>query len=334
MKKVSLFFSSLVIILFITACAQKVNIKALEPAQVDRVADTKKISVTNFDNDRVGLSRKIESNLASFQIDDKKYFTMVSRNDFDKIIQEQKIQNSGLIDQDTVVEVGQLIGAQAIISGHVSSPTLQDSYYYEKRSKCADKKCKELIYYKVRCIQRVIGLSAEVKIVDIQKGDVIFADTLSRTSTHRHCSDDSRPLLSREMGAQRLSQTIANSFTYRLTPHYRHFRVTLLEDPDLEYNDRQELLLESSLEYIEQGRNDKAQKLLIDLINSTDSQSYVAFYNLGVIKEAQGNYKEAKEYYSYADNLMVEPIQEINAAVIRINRLITKREKSRQQIQR
>ena len=60
----------------------------------------------------------------------------------------------------------------------------------------------------------------------------------------------------------------------------------------------------------------------------------MAFYNLGVIKEAEGKYKEAKEYYDYADNLMIEPIAEINEAIVRINSLITKREKTMKQLKR
>jgi len=328
------FFFFLIVLIEITGCSQKIDIKALVPAAVDRVAYTKKITVTKFSNDQVGLSNKIEANLASFRIDNKKYFTIVSRNDFDKIIREQRIQNSGLVDQETATEVGQLIGADAIISGNVSRPTSQDSYYNEKRVRCADKECKKLVYYLVRCKKRAVGLSAELRIVDVAKGDIIYADTLSKNATYRHCSDDSNAIPSTEMAAQQLARSIAYSFTYKLTPHYRHFRVALLEDPDLDYTDKQEKLLDVSLDYIEQGRYDKAEIFLKKLVDATASQSYVPFYNLGVISEAKGKYKEAKKYYAYADHLMVEPVEEINDAVKRIDVLIAERQKTREQINR
>ena len=334
MNKTILLFTTTLFMFLMAGCAQKVNMRALEPAEIDRAAATKKIAVANFSNDRVGLSGKIEAKLARFKIDNKSYFTIVSRNDFNRIVEEQKIQNSGLVDQETVVDIGNLIGAQAIISGNVGRATSQDSYFYERRSRCADKKCKELIYYKVRCKKRIVGLSAELRMVDISQGDIIYADTMNRSRTYTHCSDDSRALPSREMVAQDLAESIANNFIYKLTPHYRNFRVVLLEDPDLDYNDQQEQLLEVSLEYIEQGRFDKAEKFLIDLIDSTGSQSYVAFYNLGVVKEAEGNYLEAKEYYSNADNLMVKPVEEINAAVMRIESLIEKRQRTQAQLAR
>ncbi len=325
---------SLVILLLLNGCAQKVAIKALEPAEVDRVANTKKITVTNFSHDSVGLSRKIEANLSKFRIDDKKYFTLVSRNDFDKILKEQGVQNSGLVDPKTVVEVGQLIGAEAIINGNVGRVTSSDSYFYETRSRCADKECKKYIKYKVRCKKRIIGLSSELRIVDVVQGDVIFADTFSDTAVYKKCSDDERVLPSREIAAQRLARSMASRFTYKLTPHYRHFEVALLDDPDLDYTDKQEELLEVSLEYVEQRRYDKAEKLLIRLVDATGSQSYVPFYNLGVISEARGKYGDAKEYYEYADNLMVAPVLEINEAIVRIDRLIVKHERTREQINR
>ena len=334
MKQKLLFTFIALIGMFFTGCAQKVGMKALEPAEVDRVAYTKKVAVTNFKNDRVGLSNKIEANLAGFRIDQKKYFTMISRNDFDKIVKEQRLQNSGLVDPSTATQVGALIGAQAIISGNVGRPTSEDSHFYEKRSKCANKKCTELVYYNVRCKKRIVGLSSEIRIVDVEKGDIIFADTLNKNAVYKHCVDDQRVIPSTEIAAQKLASSMANEFTYKLTPHYRHFKVALLEDPDTEYSDRAEELLEVSLEYIEHARYDKAEKLLTSLVDETSSKSYVPFYNLGVISEARGKYTEAKEYYEYADELMVRPVDEINEAVIRIDRLIAKREKTRSQLNR
>lgn len=317
-----------------SGCAQKVGIQALEPAEVDRISQTKKVTITYFTNDQVGLSDKVEAKLAGFRLDKKKYFTIVSRKDFNNIIKEQKLQSSGLVDPRAAVKVGNIIGAQAIISGRVSRPAIQDSHFYEKRVKCADLKCSELTYYNVRCTKRVASLSADIRIVDVTKGDIIYADTLSRSMTNKHCSDDSRVLPSRTMAGQELANAIANSFAYKLTPHYKQFSVTLLEKPDVEYTDRAEKLLEVSLKYIEQGRLDKAEKLLTELVDATNQKSYVPFYNLGVIKEAQGQYDDAKEYYSYADNLMIEPVEEINKAMVRIDALIDKRKRGMEQINR
>ena len=323
-----------IILIIMSGCSQKVQIRALEPAQIDRASSTKKISVAPFTGDWIGLSNKIESNLVNKRINNKKYFIIVSRKDFDKIINEQRIQNSGLTDVSTVVEVGNLIGAEAIISGNVGRATSKDTRYYENRIRCLDKKCKESVRYSVRCTKRVVGLSAEIRMVDVTKGDIIYADTMSKTSIYKHCKDDSRALPSKEIAAQKLAGEIASEFTYKLTPHYRYFRVVLLKKPDIEYDDREEKLLEVSLEYIKQNRYDKAQRFLVDLIDSTNQKSYVPFYNLGVIKEAQGKYGEAEEYYKLADDLVIEPVDEISRAYIRIQRLIAKNNKTQEQLSR
>ena len=328
------FIGSILIAIILSGCSQTVRIEALVPAQVDRVSQTKKIAVLNFRNDSVGLSRKIETELASYRINNKNYFTIVSRNDFQTILAEQRLQSSGLVNEKNSVKVGQLIGAEAIVSGNVNRPTKQDSYFYEKRVRCADDKCKKLVYYAVRCLKRVVGLSAELRIVDVSKGDIIFADSFNRDRVYQHCSDDSRAIPSPSMVAQDLAQTIADIFVYKLTPHYRVFNVTLLDDPDLDYTSKQEKLLKVSLEYIKEARYDKAEEFLTQLIESTGEKSYVALYDLGVVKEAQGAYKEAKEYYDEADHLMIEPVEEINEAVLRINRLINNREKTLEQLQR
>jgi tetratricopeptide (TPR) repeat protein len=328
------FFLLITITLFFSACSQKVQIRSLVPAEIDRAASTKKISVSAFENDIFGLSSKIEYSLASKRIDNQNFFTIISRRDFEKIINEQKLQNSGLVDSSTVVEAGRLIGAQAIISGEVEKLLSKDSYYKEKRTKCVDKKCKETLKYKVSCTKREVTLSAKLKMVDVQMGDIIYAQKLSKYDYWTHCSDDEKVIPSKSAAGKQLATSIANSFTYKMTPHYRYESVVLLEDADLDYSDYQERLLENSLIYIKQSRYDKAEQLLVKLIDSTDKQSYVSFYNLGVVREAQGDYRDAQEYYKVADNLMIEPVEEISKAIIRIKSVIYKHQKTQEQLQR
>ncbi len=325
---------SIFLSLFMLACTQKVHIQALEPAEIDRVTKIKKIAVIGFKNDTVGLSSKIESNLASFKIENKSFFTMISRSDIHQIIKEQKIQNSGLVDTQDIVEVGSLMGAKALISGRVNRVGLSDTHYYETKVKCADKKCKKTYDYDVRCTKRIISLSADIKIVDIQRGDIIYADNLSKEEKFTHCSDDYRSLPSKASVVNQLASSIANDFTHRLTPHYTYFEVELLEKPDLDYNDEQELLLKNSLKYIKHNRYLKADKLLIELINSTAQQSYVAFYNLGVVKEAQGDYEKALSYYKKADNLTSKPVEIIDVAYLRIISIIQNHKITKQQMDR
>jgi len=317
----------------INGCAQKVSVKALEPAEISAASKTKNIAVTKFSPDYVNLTDKIEAAISKQRIDGTPYFTVINRSDFKKVIKEQKLQNSGLVDASTAVEVGEILGAQAIISGSVDQPTLSDDYYYVERTKCRGKgENRQCWKVKVSCQKRVISLSAQLRMINVKTTGVIFADNVRRQQKWSRCADDSRTIPSKQAGAQYLANNIANNFAYRLTPHYQHISVTLLEDPDIEYTDLQERLLENALLYIEQSRYDKAQQLLSRLIDETNSQSYVPFYDLGVIYEARGDFKEAQHYYDAADKLTIEPIEEINLAVNRIERLINNEKTAQAQI--
>ena len=325
----SLLFTLFSITILFNGCAQKVNVRALEPAEVNGAAMTKIIAVTPFQNDHVRLADKIETTISKQRIDGKPYFTLVNRTDMNKVLAEQRLQNSGLIDDSTAVQVGNLLSAQAIISGSLNPTTMHDDRYYQTRRKCKDDRCWDV---RVTCMKRTIALSAQIRMIDITTANVIYADTVSRQHRWSRCSDDQRTIPSKEAGAQYLANSIANNFAYKLTPHYRNISVVLLDDPDLEYSDLQEKLLENSLLYIEQNRYDKAEKLLRRLSESTNEQSYVPLYNIGVIYEARGNFSEAQHYYRAADELTIEPVEEINYAINRIQKLIDKEKLAKAQI--
>jgi hypothetical protein len=52
------------------------------------------------------------------------------------------------------------------------------------------------------------------------------------------------------------------------------------------------------------------------------------------VKEAQGEYAKAQEYYKMADDLMVEPVAEISTAYNRIGSMIENQNKTQEQMSR
>lgn len=330
MKSVTLILFT--ITLFFGGCSRNVMVSALQPAEVDRAALTKRIAITPFKYDTAGVTGKIESALAATRIDGKRYFTVISRGDIDHIMQEQKFQHSGLLNEDESVELGEILGAQALISGHISTASSSDTHYYAGRTKCLDNKCKESYEYTVPCIKRKFILAAQIKMVDIQKGDIIFGDILQNSTIHTHCSDEQQVLPSKAHGLDRLSGIMAQNFVYKLTPHYVTYEVTLLDNPDIDYTSAQEALLENALIYIEHQRYDKAEKLLSRLLEENHDRSYVAAYDLGVLMEVTGRLDEAKQLYALADNLTTEPIEAIDAAIVRIRRSIADHNQAQRQI--
>ena len=317
--------------LLLSGCAQKVRVRALKPAEVSRAALTKKIAVTQFKNDKPNISGKIEADLAKSKLRNKQYFTMISRQDLNKVLAEQKIGSSGLIDPSTATKVGKLLGAQAIISGRTGNASSNDTNFYESRTKCNKNNCWEV---RVSCVKRVAGLDAEIRMIDTQRGDIIYADTINRTRSWKHCNDDSRYIPSTTMASQQLAADIADSFTAKLVPHYIYYNVELLDSPDIEYTDQQEDLLDNALKFIKHRRYDRASTLLTRLINQTNEKSYVPIYNLGVVTEALGQYEEAQALYKKADKLTIEPVEQINHAINHIDKIIQQNKQALNQIKK
>lgn len=337
MRSTSVHFSiilfTLTAILF-TGCSPKVNVKALQPAKVDRMAHTKKIAVTPFQNDTTGLSGKIEAGIASKKLDGKRYFTTISRNDISKVLKEQKLQDSGLLKESTSVQLGELLGAQAIISGDVTTATSSDTSFIERRTKCADKKCKTQYEYKVSCVKRVVTLAAQVRILDVQQGDIIFADRLQMDKEWKHCRDDRNALPSETQALDTLSTSMANKFTRQLTPNYVNYTVTLLDDPEYEYSVKQKAKFEHALIYIEHKRYDKADRILSKLLKKSNDQCHVMAYDLAIVKEVQGELEKARSLYALADDLSPKPITELDAAILRIQNSIDGRKQAKSQMER
>lgn len=333
-----------------TGCAQKVRIKALNPAEVGEMASKKKVAISNFKDDTVGLSGKIEAQIAKQKLDKKRYFTVLSRKDMAKVIAEQKLQSSELMDEATSAKVGKMIGAQAIINGEVASANAESSSYMEDREKCLQyykdgSGCARYRYYKVKCNTTQATVSANINIVNVETGAIIYGDTLSKEYSADSCKAgqtslglltlDTGPkqILSKKQALNRLASQIAAEFVYKLTPNYVYFSVGLIDSIELEnVTDTQSHKLEVALAFIKAARYDKAKKLFQDLMDELDGKSYAVAYDYGVVFEATGNFDKAKELYTVADELTVEPVPEINLAMNRIDTLIAKRDEARKQM--
>ncbi|QFR50059.1 hypothetical protein FJR48_10120 [Sulfurimonas lithotrophica] len=322
--------------LLISGCAQKVQIRALAPAQVGEMANNKTIAVSKFRTDKVGLSGKIESKIAAHKLDGKKYFELVSRRDMDKVLKEQKLQSSELMDEKTTTRVGKIVGAQAIINGEVTTASGKSGSYKERRKRCIKyskekKQCARYEYYIVRCNTTEATVAANINIVGIESSSVIYGDSFRKSYQADSCRTFRRVLSSNE-AIEILASDIASEFVYKLTPKYIYFKVELLDDIDLDATSKQEDKLENALKYIEANRMDKAEQILSSLLDEFDGRSYVIAYDLGVVKEAMGKFDEAKTMYYLADEIVTKPIEELNAALIRIDDLISKRDEATRQI--
>ena len=317
--------------LWLSGCSTKVTVKALEPAPV---YDPKIRSVAFYpiDRDTVGLREKLQAAASAVRVEGKPWFRIVDRHDLDKILHEIKTQESPLSSGKIVAEAGRLAGASAIVTGRVLAAAVKDTPFYEKRSECLDKKCKQIRQYRVYCTKRRGTLSAELRIVDAGSGEVIHSETIRKSDTVRHCMDDDNALPSRAAMLDSLADRVADTFIARFTPSYTYREVELMDKPVIDLSDEDEARFKKALAYIEHGRYDRAMALLGEILRDTKGRSVAAAYNLGVLKEMQGDYQAARSLYRLADRHSPEPDEMIDRAIVRVAREIVESEAAKRQL--
>lgn len=318
----------------VAACSTTTKIQYLEPSEISHAANLKQIAVNDFKHDSVGLTGSIESKLNQTTLNNKPYFTVLDRKNIQQLLNEQKFQHSGLTREQKSVQLGELIGAQAFVTGEVTSKTYQDSWSRKKRSECIDKKCKELRYYYVRCMNRTISLSANIQMLEVESSKIIYSGSLSRSNSWERCSDRSNQLPSATATWHSYANSIASEFVNKISPRYVYKNITLIDEADIPYSDIQKSTLENGIDFVEAGRLDKAESLFSQLVFDTQSLSYAATYNLGVVKESQGEYQEAKRLYLLSDQLQKQPVEAINKALIRIDQAISKHQQAMAEIEK
>ena len=111
------------------------------------------IALMNFENasGTPGLDAKVSAYALTALTNVKDPFMrVVDRGQMESIIREQQLQLSGVIDQNTAVKVGELIGAQALLSGTVLS-------YSENKGTLRTKQRDGYASYKERVLNKTDG---------------------------------------------------------------------------------------------------------------------------------------------------------------------------------
>lgn len=104
-----------------------------------------------------GIEKGLADALAS-ELVKKKKFRMIERNRIDVLLQEIKLQQTGLVDPAAATQIGKQLGAQAYILGSIVSVSMRDEW---RSVKFAEK------------TTRWVDVEAEVKLVDIETGEML-----------------------------------------------------------------------------------------------------------------------------------------------------------------
>lgn len=146
----------------------------------------------------------VEAKMAAYTLDaltssQDPFIHIVDRENLQNIINEQHLQMTGIIDENTAVEVGELVGAKAILTGTVLS-------YSEKRGTLRSKQRDGYISYQDRVLNKTDGkyymqtmyrpctfteyynsnactVSFQYKLTNIKTGEIIATEIVEKTLT-------------------------------------------------------------------------------------------------------------------------------------------------------
>jgi curli biogenesis system outer membrane secretion channel CsgG len=135
----------IMLIMLINGCSTKVEVKSLR-APVVQSADIKNIVVPKMKQDNLRLTESLRNKMANLEIENKKFFNIIDRDNIDLILKEQLLQDSGLVNISNKNRLEGLSQADSILIGEIIQKSVDYSFNYETRTNYD--KCIEYLHYK------------------------------------------------------------------------------------------------------------------------------------------------------------------------------------------
>ncbi|MEP0355524.1 CsgG/HfaB family protein [Paraglaciecola sp.] len=129
-----------------------------------------RVAVIDFDRSGIKytyLSQEM-ANLISNQLVNYSQFVVVERARLKNILNEIKLSSSGLVDSNQIVQIGNLTGAEYLLTGKILNANV------DRRSFSG---------YGVKTIKETYQLGISIRIVETQTGNIVFSDSQQAQQT-------------------------------------------------------------------------------------------------------------------------------------------------------
>ena len=232
------------------------------------------------------------------------------------------------------ITLGQLSGADTILTGVIKWPHVARSHYTEERSKCVktedkksaltpgikSKKCVQYEKHNVDCTKQRSNIEFVIKAVSVENREIAFTKRYAGSAENSYCRDNEKD---NKMPANKLSRkAIADAIgkmRYDVAPYTVVLTIDLMkkDESQLDQNETVKTLLDEGLNFARHGRMDRA----CDNFSRAEqqyNQSAALYYNLGVCAEIKNDLDGAAQLYSQADGLTTKHNKTIDNAIYRI----------------
>lgn len=306
------------LMLLLSCAGPSVGIQVMKPASID-MPGVGKIAVADFQGrDRSGS--QVATTLQSMLLKTE-HFQILERDKLRRILEEQNLGMSGVVDEATAARVGRLLGVDALIFGEVTMYDIEDKqmektvmerrgtgkYRTEevKDEKTGEvKKVKKEIYEEVPVKKkywvRLGNVAVNFRVVNTETGVLLAAHSESgsydseKTRSFLEVISDTRKLKPKSEILSTLSNNICKKFARMIAPYF-------VEEKRIIEPGRGRFL-EAGFKFARAGLWPEAMDSWRSAIDEAPSNP-TAHYNLGLAYEVEGFLEDAEACYRRAVGL-------------------------------
>jgi len=339
--------SVLTAVILVLSCAStsSISIKVLKPAAIS-MPGVHKIAVIDFHGE--GRSGSQIATLLQSMLLETGYYEILEREKINRILEEKNMALSGIVDDQTAVQVGSLLGVDALIFGDVTTYEIEPDKKITKKVKEKkhtgkyqwvqekDKKTGQVKTVKKEIIEDVWvdksywvrkgTVAINFRVVNVKTGQLLaaYSDSKSYDSSKERRSifslSDNNSLKPKGEILNNLSRAICNTFAKKIAPYYvNEKRIIESGEGNIGFGKK----------FAESGLWPEAIEAWQQAVKEMPDEP-AAFYNLGLGFEVQGDLDKAEKAYKIAVKLEAKKMY--MEALTRIRQAKREREKLREQL--
>ncbi len=334
MKVKSVFILFFSILLFLTGCAPTVvNLPVYKPAEID-IKGIKKIAILDFSGPE--NSGTLASSMLTSELLNSKFFQIFERSKVDQILKEHELAMTGVIDESTARQVGQLLGVDGLIFGDIVTYRVEpDEVGREKVQKKVgtgkyrvvtknNKKVREEITKTVLVDQeykiRRGTAAVTFRMVNVETGELLASNAKSESFNSGKIVNGRGDLKARDAILNDLMSEMVKEFAHQIAPHLVQEKHQLEDGKGM---------VKVGVQYAKNGLWDEALDAFKAAVKQTP-QDPKAHYNLGLAFQVVGDFDSAEKEFQKAIALKNKNLY--FQALAHIKELRLEREKLRQQV--
>lgn len=293
------------IIFFLSSCAPSIRVPILKPAEIN-LRGINNIAIGNISGN-IGPS---VADILTSRLFESEKFTVVDRQNLDRIMREHQLNLSGAVDQETAAKMGELTGAACLIIGNARMK------YRLNRRKGKARKDKEGKWHQTHKVEGIAKVISTLKVIGLTTGKILAVKTIKKEASDSDWETDSWPAdPDKDSIVSSAVNDMIDAFMKMIAPYTVYIKVKF-EKSDLPES-------ESAINFAQQGLWKDALEQFKLAKNKAPTEPGL-WYNLGIGYEYNYMYRQAIEAFKEANK--IEPssqyIDEIrNVKYLRAERL-------------